>query len=95
MPESKSRPAAEAKRKVKRHEAVEHVRQEKSQKGLPNERRWVPPLFISVALLGVIWIVLWNVAAQHIPFMISLGAWNMLIGMGLIALSFILMTLWK
>lgn len=95
MPESRLRPAAVEKRKLKRHEAVERIHREKRQQGLPNERRWVPPLFISVALLGVAWIVVWNVAAQHIGFMQSLGAWNMLIGMGLIAVAFILMTLWK
>ncbi|MDR1265877.1 MAG: cell division protein CrgA [Propionibacteriaceae bacterium] len=95
MPESKSRAAADDKRKLKRHEQVQSVQREKALKGAPNERRWVPPLFIACALLGVVWIIVFSVAGGSIAFLNSLGNWNMLIGMGLIALSFLLMTLWK
>jgi hypothetical protein len=52
-------------------------------------------LFITCLLLGVAWIVVANVAVASIPFMVALGQWNILIGMILIALSFVLMTLWK
>jgi len=95
MPESKTRAAAAEKRKLKRHEQVASIHREKAMKGAPNERRWVPPLFIASFLLGVAWIITYSVAASAIPFMITLGTWNMLIGMGLIALGFLLMTLWK
>jgi uncharacterized membrane protein YkgB len=95
VPESRSRPAADDKRKLKRHENVERIHREKQQQGVPNERRWVPPLFITAALLGIIWIVVWNVAGGSIGFIVALGGWNMVIGMGLIALSLLLMTLWK
>lgn len=46
-------------------------------------------------LLGVAWIVVANVATASIGFMSVLGNWNILIGMGLIALAFVLMILWK
>ncbi|MDR1807595.1 MAG: cell division protein CrgA [Propionibacteriaceae bacterium] len=95
MPESKTRAAADEKRKLKRHEQVESIHRDKAMKGVPNERRWVPPLFITCALLGVAWIITYSVAGASIPFMVTLGTWNMLIGMGLIALAFLLMTLWK
>ncbi|MDR1513588.1 MAG: cell division protein CrgA [Propionibacteriaceae bacterium] len=95
MPESKTRAAAAEKKKLKRHEQVQSIQREKDMKGLPNERRWVPPLFIAVALLGVAWIIVYSVAGSDIAFLGSLGNWNMVIGMGLIALSFLLMTLWK
>jgi hypothetical protein len=95
MPESRTRAAADEKRKQKRHEAVAKVQHEKAMKGLPNERRWVAPLFITVALIGVAWIIVWSVFGSAIPFLAGLGNWNMLIGMGLIALAFLLMTLWK
>jgi len=95
MPESKTRAAADEKRKLKRLEEVRSIQQDKAMKGLPNERRWVPPLFIGCALLGVAWIIAWSVAGTSIPFMTAMGNWNMLIGMGLIALAFLLMTLWK
>ncbi|MDR1449991.1 MAG: cell division protein CrgA [Propionibacteriaceae bacterium] len=95
MPESRTRPAADEKRKLKRHENVERIHLDKQQQGLPNERRWVAPLFVAVALIGVIWIVVWNVAGASIPFIAALGGWNMAIGMGLIAVALFLMTLWK
>ena len=95
MPESRIRPEAAQKKKLRRLEQVAEVQRDKERKGAPGERRWVAPLFITVLLLGVAWIVVANVAAGSVPFMASLGAGNILIGIGLIALSFILMIFWK
>lgn len=95
MPESRIRPEAAQKKKLRRLEQVAEVQREKERKGRPGERKWVPPLFITCLLLGVAWIVVANVAAANIPFMVTLGTWNILIGMILIAASFVLMTLWK
>jgi hypothetical protein len=95
VPESKIRPGAAEKRKLRRLEQVTDVQREKQRKGLPGERSWVPPLFIACLLIGVAWLVVANVAGESIPFMYSLGNWNTLIGMVLIAGSFVLMTLWK
>ena len=95
MPESRIRPEAAAKKKLRRLEHIAEIQQDKERKGRPGERRWVPPVFLTVLLLGVIWIVVANVAAASIPFMAALGQWNILIGMILIAASFVLMTLWK
>lgn len=61
----------------------------------PGSRRWVPPTFIAVGLLGVAWLVVYYVAGQDIPFMAVLGNWNILIGMGGMAAAFIISTLWK
>ncbi|MCL2785010.1 MAG: cell division protein CrgA [Propionibacteriaceae bacterium] len=95
MPESRVRPEAAQKKKLRRLEQVAEVQREKERVGRPGERRWVPPVFISAMLIGVAWIVVANIAASSIPFMASLGQWNILIGMGLIAVAFVLMTLWK
>lgn len=95
MPESRTRPEAAEKKKQRRLEQVAKVQQEKQRKGRPGERRWVPPTFLTALLLGVAWIVVANIAAVDIAFMSALGQWNILIGMGLIAGSFVLMTFWK
>ncbi len=95
MPESRIRPEAAEKKKLRRLEQVAEVQRDKERVGRPGERRWVPPVFISVLLIGVIWIVVANIAIQHIPFMLALGQWNVVIGVVLIAASFVLMTLWK
>lgn len=64
----------------------------------PGGRQWVVPTFITVGLLGVLWLVVWYITASvqiSIPYFSDLGQWNMAIGMGLMASSFALATLWK
>jgi len=61
----------------------------------PASRRWVPPTFITAFLLGVLWLIVFYVAGNMIPVMSDLGNWNILVGMGLMAVSFIIATLWK
>jgi uncharacterized membrane protein (DUF485 family) len=45
-------------------------------------------------LLGLIWLVVFYVAGQDIPVMRDLNNWNLLIGMGLIAVGFVVSTQW-
>lgn len=94
MPESKTRKAAADKKKVKRAVDVAERRSERKLKA-PVSRRWVPPTFITVGLLGVIWLITYYVAGTKVPYMMDLRNWNILIGMGLMAAAFTLATLWK
>lgn len=95
MPESKVRKAAASKARVKRHEAQVAAREERARLVSPGNRRWVPWAFITVGLLGGLWLVVYYIAGTYIPPMAKLGAWNMAIGMGLLACAFVLATLWK
>lgn len=96
MPESKGRKAAEEKKKIKRHDEEVADRVEKKRTvAAPGTRRWVAPAFITVGLLGVIWLVVYYIAGRDVPFMNKLGDWNILIGMGLMAASLGLSMLWK
>lgn len=61
----------------------------------PGTAPWVIPTLVALLLLGVAWIVVFYVAGYMIPFMAALGNWNLAIGMGLIAASFIVATQWK
>lgn len=90
MPESKTRQSAEAKLKLK---AQRESRPKKVK--APSSRRWVPPTFITVGLLGVAWLITYYVAGMMIPVMRDLGNWNILIGMGGMAAAFGIATLWK
>lgn len=94
LPESRVRKEAKEKRKQKRFTELGEQRAEKKLMAPPT-RNWVPWLFIPVGLLGVLWMVVYNLAGNVIGFMSALGNWNMLIGIGLIMVSFGLMTLWK
>ena len=96
MPESKTRKIADEKRKLKRARDLAENRQTKQRRTiLPGQRAWVPPLFITVGLVGVAWLVVYYIAGGMVPVMQTLGNWNILIAMGLIAAAFSLATLWK
>jgi hypothetical protein len=90
VPQSRTRKAAEDKKRIK---SLEKAKAKKVK--APGSRRWVPPTFIAVGLLGVAWLVTYYVAGQYIPYLSDLGNWNILIGMGLMAAAFGIATLWK
>ena len=96
MPESKTRKVAEEKKKLKRAQNLVEDRQVKQRRTImPGQRAWVPPLFITVGLLGVAWLVVYYVAGSRVPVMKDLANYNILIAMVLIAAAFSLATLWK
>ena len=88
MPESRTRKSAAEKQK-----AAAEAKPKKFK--APASRRWVPPTFIAVGLLGVAWLIVFYIAGYQIPFMAALGNWNILIGMGGMAAAFALATLWR
>lgn len=94
MPESKVRKAAEQKKKHKQKREADEERQEKVRLA-PDNRKWVPWAFSIVGLLGVAWMIVYNLAGSYIGFMAMLGGWNILIAIGLIICAFGLATLWK
>lgn len=64
----------------------------------PGSNRWVVPTFIALALLGVLWMVVFylsSVSGFTVPLMDKLGYWNLAIGMGLLAIALGLTTQWK
>ncbi|WP_425307720.1 cell division protein CrgA [Ammonicoccus fulvus] len=96
MPESKGRKEAAAKKKIQRHdEDVEARAERKRLTANPATGRWVAPAFIAVGLIGVVWLVVYYIAGRSVPFMNKLGDWNILIGMGLMAVALGLSMLWK
>jgi hypothetical protein len=90
VPESRTRKSADEKQKVKKQRAAKTTKIK-----APSSRRWVPPTFITVGLLGVAWLIVYYVAGTAVPFMSDLGNWNILIGMGGMAAAFGLATLWR
>lgn len=100
MPESRVRKAAAQKKKqaAKDERAEERAKQQRSV-AAPGSRQWVLPAFITLGLLGVIWLVVYYITTSvgiHVPLMSDIEPiWNVMIGMGLLAGSFALATLWK
>ncbi|MEI8406966.1 MULTISPECIES: cell division protein CrgA [unclassified Kribbella] len=85
MPESSSR----------NKKKTDKVKAEKTpKKPRTTSRVWVAPLMLACWLIGLAWLVVFYVAGQDIPVMNDLGNWNLLIGMGLIAVGFVVSTQW-
>lgn len=94
MPESRVRKSAVDKKKANTKAELAERRSE-SARLMPVGRSWVPAVFLPLGLIGVAWMVVWNLAYEHIGFMRALGDWNLVIGLGLIVASFVGMTMWK
>ena len=57
--------------------------------------RWYAPVMVTLMLLGLLWIVVYYVAGDRIPFMVSLSAWNFAIGFGLMVAGLIMSMRWR
>lgn len=58
-------------------------------------KRWAAPAMLTCWLFGLVWVVLYYIAGTELPGMRALGDWNLLIGMGLIAVGFVFATQWE
>ena len=57
--------------------------------------RWYAPLMVTLMVLGLLWIVVYYVAGDRVPFMVSLSAWNFAIGFGAMVLGLIMSMRWR
>ena len=57
--------------------------------------RWYPVVMLGLMLLGLLWIVVYYVAGDRIPFMTSLTYWNFLIGFGAMVAGLIMSMRWR
>lgn len=73
---------------------AEKARKSAPPRRMPKQRRWVAPVMLTCWVLGLAWMVVFYVAGTEIPFMRDLNNWNLLIGMALIAVGFIVSTQW-
>ena len=57
--------------------------------------RWYAPLMVTLMLLGLLWIVVYYVAGERIPVMVSLDAWNFAIGFGAMVAGLVMSMRWR
>jgi len=50
---------------------------------------------VTLLLLGLLWIVVYYVAASSVGFVSALGAWNIVIGFGFIFAGLMVSTRWR
>ena len=57
--------------------------------------RWYVALMVGLLLIGLLWIVVYYIAGDEIPFMVSLGPWNFAIGFGAMVAGLIMSMRWR
>ncbi len=57
--------------------------------------RWYVWVMVGLMLAGLLWIVVYYVAGDRIPLMVSLGAWNFAIGFGAMVAGLIMSMRWR
>jgi hypothetical protein len=57
--------------------------------------RWYAILMVALMLIGLLWIVVYYVAGDQIPLMVSLGAWNFAIGFGAMVAGLVMSMRWR
>ncbi len=99
MPESKGRKAAQQKKKDNRRAQVADLQSERRRLApTMADKNWVAPTFITLMVLGVLWLVVWYITAATattVPLLTGLGNWNLAVGMGLLVAGFAVATQWK
>ncbi|RRJ87078.1 cell division protein CrgA [Gulosibacter macacae] len=55
---------------------------------------WFKPIMFGFLLLGLIWILVYYLSSARLPIAV-LGDWNLLIGIGVAMVGFLMMTNWK
>jgi hypothetical protein len=57
--------------------------------------RWYAALMVALLILGLVWIVVYYVAGDKIPFMVTLSAWNFAIGFGAMVVGLVMSMRWR
>jgi hypothetical protein len=57
--------------------------------------RWYVVLMVALLLIGLLWIVVYYVAGDEIPFMVSLSSWNFAIGFGAMVAGLVMSMRWR
>ncbi|MDR6867933.1 low affinity Fe/Cu permease [Microbacterium resistens] len=55
---------------------------------------WFKPVMVGFMLLGLIWILVYYISGQAFPIP-GLDAWNLLIGLGIAMIGFLMTTQWR
>ena len=67
---------------------------EKARNAQPSPR-WYVALMVGLLLVGLLWIVVYYIAGDEIPFMVSLSAWNVAIGFGAMVAGLVMSMRWR
>lgn len=55
---------------------------------------WFKPVMFGFMLVGLLWVIVYYVSGTQLP-VPALGAWNIVVGFGIMFVGFIMTTRWK
>ena len=55
---------------------------------------WFKPVMFGFMLLGLVWIIVYYLSSSTLP-VPALGAWNILVGFGIMFVGFLMTTRWR
>jgi hypothetical protein len=64
-------------------------------RGAEPSPRWYAAVMVGLLLIGLVWIVVYYVAGDKIPFMVSIGVWNFAIGFGAMVVGLVMSMRWR
>ena len=56
---------------------------------------WYAGVMVGLLVLGLVWIVVYYVAGDKIPFMVTLSVWNFAIGFGAMVVGLVMSMRWR
>ena len=57
--------------------------------------RWYAVVMVALMLIGLLWIVVYYVAGDRIPVLVTLGPWNFAIGFGAMVAGLLMSMRWR
>ena len=88
MPKSKVRKKADAPIRV-------HASQAPTTKAVAPSPSWYPIVMAVVLVIGLAYLVVYYLAADKVPVMQDLGAWNFAVGFGVMMVGLIMAVRWR
>ena len=88
MPKSKVRKKPDAPIRV-------HSSQAPTAKAVAPSPTWYPIVMAAVLLIGLAYLVVYYLAADKVPVMQDLGAWNFAVGFGVMMVGLIMAVRWR
>ena len=85
---------AEPRKRSTRHSASDDTEIQSWTDGIPLSPSWWAPAFITLLILGLIWLMVYYISGGLYPIP-KIGAWNLLAGLGIMMAGFLVTLRWR
>ncbi len=86
--------AESKKRKKGGKEAADDTEIHSWTEGIPLSPRWWAPTFVTLLLLGLVWLMVYYISSGAYPIP-NISWWNMVIGLGIMLVGFLMTLRWR